>query len=233
MKWLGKARSEKKFGAEWQRRLEAWRALPPEPLPEDFSRARYVVADVESSGLNVERDRLISIGAVAIEGGGILPGGFDVILRQDNASSTENILVHRIGGTAQQEGSAPQEALLQFLEFAGKAPLVAYHAAFDSTMIARALRDVMQVALPNPWLDLAWVLPDLCGEDYQKGKGLDDWLARYGIRNIERHDALSDAFATAQLMLVTMALAKKKNLNCIEPLLELEAAQQWLSRSQS
>jgi DNA polymerase III subunit epsilon len=232
MKWFGKPQREK-FAADWQARLDAWQALPEPSLLQNFSQARYVVVDVESSGLDAQRDQLISIGAVAIDQGEIQPQDFDVVLRQENASSVDNILIHRIGGTAQQAGLAPHEALLCFLEFAGKAPLVAYHAAFDRTLITRALREAIDALLPNAWLDLAWVLPELHEETHQKSSGLDGWLARHHITHVERHHALSDAYATAQLCLIAMNKAEQKNFYCMQNLLDMQAAQQWLSRTKS
>ena len=60
-----------------------------------------------------------------------LAGSFYHVLRQAAPSSVENILVHGIGGTEQTAGLEPAEALLAFVEYAGGAPLVAYHADFD------------------------------------------------------------------------------------------------------
>jgi len=52
-------------------RLAAWQALPPPRQNTPFNESRYVVVDVESSGLNISRDRLIAIGAVAVANGRI------------------------------------------------------------------------------------------------------------------------------------------------------------------
>jgi DNA polymerase III epsilon subunit-like protein len=65
--------------------------------------------------------------------------------------------------------------------------------------------------LELPWIDLAWVLPDLFREvDAGPGRQIDAWLEHFGIASIERHDALSDAFATAQLLQITLAHAARK-----------------------
>ena len=109
--------------------LEAWRKLPTEDLSRSHFLTRYVVVDVEASGLHMVKDRLISIGAVAVDRGMIeLDNAFEVVLRQDEVSSHDNILIHGIGGSAQREGMDPVDALLDFLHYIGKAPLVAYHA---------------------------------------------------------------------------------------------------------
>jgi DNA polymerase-3 subunit epsilon len=189
-------------------RLERWRALPAPALGGAPGSARLVVADVESTGLDMQRDRLIAIGAVSVEGARIdLGRSFYRVLRQPESSSCENILVHGIGGTEQCAGEDPVEALLAFLEFAGRAPLVGYHAAFDAAMIGRAMREHLGEKFDLPWIDLAYVAPDLIRPEGRAPKGLDAWLDRFGIEAFSRHDAVADALATAQLLLAVLAHA--------------------------
>jgi DNA polymerase-3 subunit epsilon len=189
-------------------RLERWRALPAPALDAAPAAARLVVADVESTGLDMRRDRLIAIGAVTVQNGRIELGrSFYRVLGQPHASSKENILVHGIGGTEQCAGGEPVEVLLEFLEFAGRAPLVGFHAAFDAAMIGRATREHLGLKFDPPWIDLAYVAPALLADEARARKGLDDWLARFGIEVFSRHDAVADALATAQLLLAVLANA--------------------------
>ena len=61
--------------------------------------------DVETTGLNLMKDTLISIGAVAVVNGHIvLADSFYVVLQQRESSRKENILVHGISGSVQREG---------------------------------------------------------------------------------------------------------------------------------
>jgi DNA polymerase-3 subunit epsilon len=165
-----------------------------------------VVVDVETSGLNPARDSLIAIGAVAVDGGQIsLTDTFEVILQQSTSSSHANILVHGIGGTAQAAGMEPVQALLDFLDFVGAAPLVGFHALFDETSIRRAMQQHhLGSDFNRPWLDLAYLAPALHPELAPRLKSLDDWAAQFDICNFARHSALADAYATAQLLLVLM-----------------------------
>jgi hypothetical protein len=52
-------------------KLARWQALPEADLRSPIDASRYVVVDVETSGLNVNKDRLIAIGAVAVVNGKI------------------------------------------------------------------------------------------------------------------------------------------------------------------
>lgn len=187
--------------------LRAWSGLPTPNPHQSLGDIRWLVLDVESSGLDARRDRLISIGAVSVCGASLhLSDSIEVVLRQDQVSQTDNILVHGIGGTAQREGVAPVEALLRFLAYAEKSPIVAFHAPFDTVMIGRALRHYLGLKWKPQVIDLADVLPALLPA--VKGRrDLDQWLAHFGIGHYARHQALSDAYSTAQLLQVALALA--------------------------
>lgn len=219
---------------EQKLRLDAWRALPPAELTGPLDSSRCVVVDVEASGLNLLEDRLISIGAVAVDTGRIALGdSFSVVLQQEKASGRDNILLHGIGGSAQIEGVPPAEALLGFLAFLGKDPLVAFHAVFDDTMIRRAIKRYLGFRFKHPWLDLAYAMPGLNPPLAQRLRSLDDWSNHFGIRNDDRHNALADAISTAQLYLVAVAQANRKNIKTYHGMQGLEKMQHWLNSSRT
>lgn len=228
-RWLG---CSSELSAQQQQRLAAWRVLPSPDLKADFNRSRCVVLDVETSGLNLLEDRLISIGAVAVVNGKVALGdSFSVVLQQPTVSHKENILLHGIGGSAQTGGVPAAEALLDFLDYMGKAPLVAFHVTFDQTMIRRALREYLGFTLRHPWLDMAYVMPALNPVVAKRCRSLDDWIGHFDIRNDDRHNALADALVTAQLFQVGLAMAQQKNISDFAGLRDLEKAQRWVSGS--
>ncbi len=191
-------------------RLVLWENLP-EVSPElAFDHARIVVLDVETTGLDLQNDTLISIGAVACVNGRIALGdSFSVVLQQREISGKTNILIHGISGSEQREGILPADALLSFLEYIGKSPLVAFHVTFDETMIRRALRQYLGLSFKHAWLDLAFVMPALWPELLRSHRSLDDWSMRCEIDNDDRHNAVADAVVTAQLLLVAIAQSKQ------------------------
>ncbi|HEX6138087.1 MAG TPA: 3'-5' exonuclease [Casimicrobiaceae bacterium] len=208
--------------ATWQRRARADLALA-------HRQARYVVVDVETTGLDLRRDAPIAIGAVGVCRGSIAFGdAFQVVLRQHAASLDANILIHGIGGETQLAGRDPTLAMLDFVEYAGASPLVAFRAEFDRPMLERAARDNLGVELRLPFIDLAFLLPALfrgtdCGS-------LDEWLAHFGGGVAARHDPLADAYATAQLLLIALAAADAVGMGNAQGLLAVQKAQRWLGR---
>lgn len=210
-------------------RLAAWSALPAVGYKSPFDHSRYVVVDVETTGLNLITDTLISIGAVAVVNGRIALGdSFSVVLQQQESSDKENILIHGISSNAQRDGVDPVEALLGFLEYLGKSQLVAFHVAFDETMIRRAIRQYLGFSFRHAWLDLAYVMPALNRSLMGSHRVLDDWIGRFNIHIEARHNALADALATAQLFQIATAQARTKNINDFEGLCDLEKTHHWL-----
>lgn len=211
-------------------RIEDWKARPESSLSDAFDATRYVVVDVETTGLDLVRDKLIAIGACAVENGVVvMADSFEIVLRQDQVSAKDNILIHGIGGEAQRDGLDPAEALVRFLDFLGKSPLVAFHVTFDQTMIRKAVKEYLGFEFKHPWLDLAYVMPGLLPEYARRYRALDDWSGYFKISNFARHSALADALATAQLLLCALPLAQAKHSTCYRNLQDLEKAQRWVN----
>ena len=233
MNWLAWFRRGKPALAAGQAAdLDRYRLLPEPDAAAALGTQRAVVVDVESSGLNPLRDRLISIGAVGVRAGLVHhDDAFEVLLRQEEASGEANILVHGIGGTAQLAGREPAAGLLDFLAFAGKAPLAGFHSDFDRILIERASAAALGTKPANRWLDLALLAPALFPDQPDGERTLDDWLRRFGIENYERHNALADALATAQLLLVALAEAGRQGMTTWAQLARLQEGQRWLARA--
>jgi DNA polymerase-3 subunit epsilon len=208
--------------------VKAWLArlfggAPPLPL----RAARWVVVDCETSGLDPARDRLLSVGAVAVRGGRIaLAEAFSAVVRQDVPGEHANILVHGIGGDAQRGGRPAQQVLGEFSAFVGDGLPVAFHASFDAEVLRRA-----KAGFDPVWLDLAQIAPALHPGSARERRALDDWLQAFGIGSPARHDALADAYATAQLLLVLLADAERQGVGTVEGLRRLERSGRWLGAS--
>ncbi|HEX4880456.1 MAG TPA: exonuclease domain-containing protein [Limnobacter sp.] len=192
----------------------------------DFSQPnpdRWVVVDVESSGLNPKKDRLISIAASAIVFDEhrrpriALSDTFEVVIKQPpeivdliefEAIDKRNILIHGIGLGAQQGGVSPDIALSRFLNYVGNSPLIAFHSWFDEILINKAMRKVLGRSTHRHWLDLEHLAAVLHRENHQLP--LDVWMHRYGIVCEERHQAAADVLATAQLLMKLWPLLQKR-----------------------
>ncbi len=187
--------------------------------------ARWVVLDCETSGLDIARDRLLSVGAVAVRSGRLdLADFFEGRVRQAAPSAAENIVIHGIGGDAQLQGRVLEEVMHELGNFVRTAIPVAFHAPFDAGILRRH-----GLELRAQWLDLAALAPALFPGRGRKDSPLDHWLAAFGIAPQARHDALGDAFATAQLLHILLNEAKRQRLETVEALVKTERAGRWLA----
>jgi DNA polymerase-3 subunit epsilon len=197
--------------------------------------ARWVVLDVESSGLDASRDRLLAIAALAVRVDGrraaiALGDSFEIVLRSESATPDKaNILVHGIGVGAQRAGVDPAEALAAFERWIGASPLLAFHAAFDQTLIGRGFGAALGRRLPNPWLDIA-PLAELLHPQVA-ARSLDEWMQHFGIVCAQRHQAAADTLATAELLLrLWPALLKELPQPRFAAAARLAAQRRWVGR---
>lgn len=166
--------------------------------------ARWVVVDLETSGLNPRRDRLLAIGAVALREGRVVVGdSFEMLVRPPIASARDNILIHGIGAEAQLSAADATVACQRFSHYIGDSPLAAFHAPFDQQVLLRTMRAAAGIRLANPWLDIADLAPAVLPG--VAARSLDEWLEHFGIGSGRRHQACSDALATATLFACLLA----------------------------
>lgn len=184
--------------------------------------AQWVAIDCETSGLDPARDRLLSVGAVRVRAGRIELGTrFGALVRQSAPSEPANILVHGIGGDTQLSGAPADEVMRALVAYVGDAVPVGFHAPFDAAVLARH-----GFRARERWVDLAAAAPALFPG--RKASALEEWLAAFGIAVHARHDALGDAFSTAQLLLVILAEAQRQGIRSVEALRAAERQRRWL-----
>jgi DNA polymerase-3 subunit epsilon len=233
---ITRRRTRGRLPEDVRKRLAALRVRARQRAREDrsvtsglFSLARFVAMDLETTGPNMHADRIISIGGVAVSGRAVRHrDAFEVVVRQEQESRVDNILIHQIGGQEQRAGAEPVGALLSFLEYLDGSIAVAFRAEFDSTVLGRELHDCLGLRLRTRFLDLAAILPALFPNT--PNDTLDDWTRHFGLPPIGRHHAIADAYANAQLLLISLDKAQRIGLATAADLLELEKSQRWLGR---
>ena len=212
-------------------RSTLWQRVFARTAPAEGS--RWVVIDVETSGLDPQRDRLLAVAAIAVRTGAATPvidlgDSFEVVLRHEGAVAEKpNILLHGIGVGAQRGGVPAGDALAAFHAWLGDAPLLAFHAAFDRAMIERAMHAVPDLVMRNPWLDLEPVAALLHPE--VRARALDEWLAHFDIECIVRHQAAADVLATAELLQRLWPAARAQRCTNFASLRKLAAQRRWLA----
>lgn len=201
-----------------QRRNELSAPAPFDERP--LHQQRFVVLDLETTGLNMRRDQVLAIGAVVIDNSAIdFAEQFECTLHQPDHQASASTLIHGIAPSEVARGVDPAEALLDFMEFVGSSPLLAFHAGFDQRMLARALKQHLGYRLQHNFFDVAEIAPLLCPQSRIRQGGLDEWVAEFGLQVHQRHNASADALVTAELALMLFSKARRQG---IDSLCELE-----------
>ncbi|MGS5088757.1 3'-5' exonuclease [Hydrogenophaga sp. A37] len=186
--------------------VRSWWGVRGATPTQSHSLERWVVVDVETSGLDASSDHLLAIAALGLQVDWtrqrldiVLGDSFEVVLQQKGRTDHDNILLHGIGKQQQRDGMAPGRALQAFADFTQSAPLLAFHSAFDATMLDRHCEQHLGRRLPHQWVDIA----DLCAVTHEgvRARSLDEWMAHFGIRCLARHQASADTLAEAELLL--------------------------------
>lgn len=190
--------------------------LPPPLLcrDQDVLVQPLLVFDLETSGLNVQRDTVLSLGAVRIENNAIPMGRqLQRVLKVDASLRQESQLIHGLTQADLQAGSHPGDALLDLLEFGADAIWLAFHAEFDRLMLQRALARHLDTVLRHAPLDVAGLAPMLFPDYVAPHAGLDHWIKVFGLTVPARHHAVADAQVTAELVLILLQQAHQQGLN--------------------
>lgn len=205
----------------WWKRLVNARARQAELDALALETARLVVVDVETTGLDTERDDLLSIGAVVIDGLRIdLRQQFERTLRRPGNQPLGNVLIHGIPPSQLSAGHAPERVLEEFLDFVGDSPLFAFHAPFDRRVLQRAIARHLAQGFNPPFADVAELAPVVYPERAPKQNTLDPWLAAFDLQVGERHNAAADAMATAELLLILLHRARAEGTETVGALMK-------------
>lgn len=205
---------------------------PAVPATCPLNEQRLVVLDLETSGLDMRRDIVLSIGAVVIENGAINLGDqFESTLLRPAQKVSESVLIHGIAPSELEAGDDPVEALLDFMDFVGDSPVLAFHAGFDQRMLARALKQAIGYKLRHTFIDVAELAPMLCPDNRPRQNGLDQWCSHFGLQVLQRHHASADALATAELALILFSKARRQGLDSVAALTQRLA--NWRHRQQA
>ncbi|MBU1276529.1 MAG: 3'-5' exonuclease [Proteobacteria bacterium] len=169
---------------------------------------RYVVVDLETTGLDYNRDRVVSVGAFRVVKGHIRLGEvFNELANPGRGIPVESIKVHGITPDNIRNARPAWEVFRDFLGFLGRDILVAHFARLDTYFLNRVMRVQYGMRLQNLVVDTvlmcraALIEPDPYGQ--KKGAkrcSLDALAIRYGLEVPERHTALGDAMATALIL---------------------------------
>ncbi len=178
----------------------------------------FVAFDLETTGLDQRKDRIIEIGAVIFRKGESV-ASFNSFVDPERALPSN--ITELTGITARDLFDAPSEkdALKAFLDFVGDRPLVAHNADFDVGFLMNACARQGYAYDPvyvDTLLLSQTLLPDL------RRHNLNVVAGRLGLPDFRHHRASDDAFVCARLCERFFTMLAEKGASCfndIQPMI--------------
>ncbi|HJC61632.1 MAG TPA: DNA polymerase III subunit epsilon [Candidatus Dietzia intestinigallinarum] len=218
--WRGGDRARRRAAAKLppggvRRYLET--ASPDGSTP--VSRLPLLAVDVETTGLDPRRDRVLAVGFVPVDGDRIVLGGAGSALVRsgvdgDDDGVGQSATVHGITDDDLAGGVSVEQALdLLFDALAGRV-LLAHYSRIEIDFLGALCRRRYGVRPPLTAVDTLGLQRrlagcaidmDFTGDLHPEGLRLWGARERYGLPRYRAHDALVDAVACAELYLAQLA----------------------------
>ncbi len=177
----------------------------------------YVVLDMETTGLDVERSEIMEIGAIKIEEGREVDQFHAMIKPKKGISKASK----RITGITDEmlENEPPiEEVLPKFLEFLGDSVIVAHNANFDYRFLRYWTIKTCGKNLNNPYIDtLSLARALLTMSSYS----LDKVASKLKIGAFTHHRAMEDTRVTSRIFLRFLEMLKNIGIERLSELNKL------------
>ncbi|MDR1615605.1 MAG: type I-E CRISPR-associated endoribonuclease Cas2e [Syntrophomonadaceae bacterium] len=161
------------------------------------AKSAYVVVDVETTGLNPEKDAIIMLSALKVtpKQQDVL---FDSFIRTNVPISAQ---ITKLTGISAEmlalKGRDSEEVMREFSEFVGDFQLVAHNVKFDIAFLNAARKNLLMEPLTNEMVDtLALAKKKLCNLKNYKMATIAN---HYGIDSTGAHNASSDCLITKEI----------------------------------
>ena len=186
--------------------------IRPFPAKNDFlSELEIVSIDFETTGLDINKDHVISIGTVDIIKLGVqLQSAYHQIISSDKELTETSVVIHQITDAELAEGRKIEDVLPQLLKHLSGKVLLAHNAKVEMGFLNKICFELYNTKFIMPVIDTQF----LAKRSFErKNTGFkDNELRLFNLRAslnmpaFKAHNALMDAIATAELFL---ALASK------------------------
>jgi len=175
----------------------------------------YTVFDTETTGLSPNRgDRIIEIAAMKIIDGQLSDETFVTLINPERSLSLAAQAVNGISAEMVKDAPKMHKILPHFMDFIGGSTLVAHNAQFDIKFLKAELQKCgLSGVIPPVMCTLSLSRKFF---SYQNKHNLDVVTSRFGIKIKNRHRALGDVEATAQVFLKFLEMAERADLKEID-----------------
>ena len=182
-------------------------------LKQKVAQCRFVVIDLETTGLHAKTDYIVSVGWVVIEAQELLLAQSKHYLIASPVSVGQSAVYHGVHDHDLKKGHELNEVLVELFNVAAGAVLVAHHANIEQQFLTVACQRLYGKAPKLRFVDtmaLEWQRLHQQGKVLkQRDLQLNACLERYHLPTSQQHHALADAFSCALLLLCQLKQSRE------------------------
>jgi DNA polymerase-3 subunit epsilon len=191
---------------------------------------RFVVIDTELTGLNEKKDSILSFGAVRMTGGRIeINDAYYHLVSPERPLTAGNIVVHEITPSEVEEEPGIEAVLAEFLDFCGQDVIAGHFLSIDLAFLDRETKRLFGKPLGHAVVDTfslhEWLRLRLKEHPVfanpAKNSSLYEIAKRFGVPVNGAHNALMDAFMTAQVFQRMIPLLHAEGIRTLGDLLKI------------
>lgn len=205
---------------DWRRRWLLHRVSPgplrdflARPIPsarQDYRSTDFLAIDLETTGLDIKRDLILSVGYVIVHGDRVdLSTARHRVVRIDRSIPEASAVIHQITDDQAARGLELEAVMVELLECLVGKVMIAHHARIECGFLGRACQGLWGGGLPVRVVDTQVLARRTLERRQVPIKGSDLRLHalgdRYNLPRYGAHNALSDALAAAELFLAQAA----------------------------
>lgn len=214
--------------------IRAWLAEPLPKTRDQFREVDFLSVDLEMTGLDASRDKIVSVGWVKIVGGEVdlstaehfyindsLNGLLDSASPSNGPANDgcgslvesvgDSATIHHIRDADLERGDPISGVMKSFLSASRGCVLVFHHASADRQFLQKVWREKFGIPMLVPIADTLALEKQIFDREHKPIEAgalrLGACRQRYGLPEYAAHNALVDALATAELLL---AIAERK-----------------------
>lgn len=166
-----------------------------------------IVLDVETTGLDYTKERMVEFAAIRLENGK-MKDRFETLINPQQHIRKSSIAIHGITEEDVKDAPTEAEVMPMILDFIGDYPIVAHNAIFDYSFLNEASIRQTGKPLQNTRIDSQMMFKEVYPE--LESCGLESLMTKFNVEFSTRHRAMADTEGLAKAYPDLKKLYEKK-----------------------
>lgn len=154
-----------------------------------------IVIDVETTGLDYTREKIIEFAGVRLENG-VIVDEFETLVNPHQHIRKSSQAIHGISEEMVADAPTEEEIYPKIFEFIGDYPLVAHNAIFDFSFLNKTSKRLYNKPLRNNYIDTQVMFKEVYPQ--MESCGLAALMQKFKVEFTTRHRAMADAIGLAK-----------------------------------